>query len=250
MTDRRFLNAAVAAGGPIEKVGATWMLHPEQSEATTQAGYGHPFAGYFVGRAGAMGEVTAQTVDATFALFAPEVVSTMWEMGLPVHGARGGAELYFEQAAQWAGRHLAGVADLDRFAELGERVIAAAPALGLPLFAAWRTLPRVSDAAGHAFQVSLILRELRGGIHLAAVAAAGLTAVEAHKLAGKPDEYIDMFGWPQPYPDVEHLKAVRENVEATTDARCAQILALALNADEAEELARIAEAMQAAVASA
>ncbi len=246
MTDPRFLAAATAAGGPIEQVGATWMLHPEQFEATTQAGYGHPFAGYFAGRGGVLGDVPAEVVDATFALFAPQVVSAMWEMGVPVHGTRGGAELYFRQAAEWAGRHLAGVEDLARFAELGERVIASAPAMGLPLFAGWRTLPRVSDPLGHAFQVSLILRELRGSIHLAALAAAGLTPVEAHKLADKPDEYIDMFGWPQPYPNVDHLKGVRDEIEETTNARCAQILAGALSADEADELARIAGAMSAA----
>lgn len=247
MTDPRFLAAAIAAGGPIEQVGAAWMLHPEQFEATTQAGYGHPFAGYFAGRGGAMGEVTAETIAATFAIFAPEVVTMMWDMGLPVHGARGGAELYFRQGAEWAERHLAGVEGLARFAELGERVIAAAPTLGLPLFAGWRTLPRVSDPAGHAFQVSLILRELRGSIHMAALSSAGVSALEAHKLADKPDEYIDMFGWPKPYPDVSHLKGVRDEVEETTNARCAQILAGALSADEADELARIAATMKAAV---
>jgi hypothetical protein len=247
MTDPRFLAAASAAGGPIEKVGAAWMLHPEQFEATTAAGYGHPFAGYFAGRGGVLGEVTPEVVDATFAIFAPEVVTMMWNMGLPVHGARGGAELYFRQGAEWAQRHLAGVDGLERFAELGERVIASAPALGLPLFAGWRTLPRVSDPAGHAFQVSLILRELRGAIHVAAVASAGVSALEAHKLAGKPDEYIDMFGWPKPYPDVAHLKGVRDEVEETTNARCAQILAGALSAEEADELGRLAEAMYAAV---
>ncbi len=247
MTDPRFLAAATAAGGPIEQVGATWMLHPEQFEATTQAGYGHPFAGYFAGRGGVLGDVSADVVDATFAMFAPQVVATMWNMGVPVHGARGGAELYFRQAAEWAERHLAGVEGLKRFAELGERVIASAPTLGLPLFAGWRSLPRVTTPAGHAFQVALILRELRGAIHVAALASAGVTPVQAHKLAGKPDEYIDMFGWPTPYPDVEDIKGLRDDVEDTTNARCAQILAGTLNADEADELARIAATMRAAV---
>lgn len=247
MTDPRFLAAAIAAGGPIEQVGATWMLHPEQFEATTEAGYGHPFAGYFVGRGGVLGDVSAEVVDATFAMFAPEVVTTMWDMGVPVHGCRGGAELYFRQAAEWAERHLAGAPGLERFAELGERVIASAPTLGLPLFAGWRTLPRVSDPAGHALQVSLILRELRGAIHVAALATAGVTPVQAHKLAGKPDEYIDMFGWPKPYPDVEAIKGVRDEVEETTNVRCAQILAGALSADEADELARIAAGLAAVV---
>lgn len=250
MTDARFVSAATAAAVPISALGTSWMLHPDQFEASTQAGYGHPFAGYFAGRGGVLGEVSADVVDAAFGLFAPEVVAQMWDMGRPVHGARGGAELYLDQAAQWARPRLEGVAGLDRFAELGERVISAAPTLGLPLFAGARTLPRVTDPAGHAFQVAIILRELRGSIHVIATAAAGLTPAEAHLLNGKDADYLAMFGWPEPLPSVEHLKGVRDEVEEVTNARCAQILSAALSADEAEELARIAADMHAAVSSA
>lgn len=250
MTDARFVSAATAAAAPISALGTSWMLHPDQFEASTQAGYGHPFAGYFAGRGGVLGEVSADVVDAAFGLFAPEVVTQMWDMGRPVHGARGGAELYLDQAAQWARPRLEAVDGLDRFAELGERVIAAAPTLGLPLFAGARTLPRVTDPAGHAFQVAIILRELRGSIHVIATAAAGLTPAEAHLLNGKDADYLAMFGWPEPLPSVAHLKGVRDEVEEVTNARCAQILAAALSADEAEELARIAADMHTAVSSA
>lgn len=247
MTDARFSAAASTAAGPISALGTSWMLHPEQFEASTKAGYGHPFAGYFAGRGGVLGEVPAEVVDAAFGLFAPEVVTQMWDLGRPVHGARGGAEVYFDQAAQWARPRLAGVEGLDRFADLGERVIASAPTVGLPLFAGAKSLPRAADPAGHAFQVAILLRELRGSIHIAAVAAAGLTPAEAHLLNGKDAEYLAMFGWPEPLPPVEHLKGVRDEVEEATNARCAQALAAALSTDEADELARIAAAMQAAV---
>jgi hypothetical protein len=247
MADPRFHEIAASAAIPIEAAGAFWMLHPEQWEASKAAGYGHPDAGYFAGRGGVLGEVPAEIVEAAFGLFTGELVAVMWEMGRAVHGARGGAELYVEQAAEWVRPRLAGVGGLERFAELGERVIAAAPGLGLPLFVGWRLLPRATDPAGHAFQVLLILRELRGSIHMAAVAVAGLTPVEAHLLAGQSAEYMAMFGWAEPYPSVEHLKGVRDDVEEATNTRCAQILAAALTVDEAEELGRIATDIHQAV---
>jgi helix-turn-helix protein len=244
MTDSRIAAATQAAAGPIEAAGASWMLHPEQFEASTQAGYPHPFAGYFAGRGGVLGDVDARTVDAVFGYFAPEVVTQMWTMGVPVHGAQGGAELYFSQCADWGRKHIAGVAGLDRFVTLAEKVVDSAPAFGLPLFAGWRSLPRAEDTTGRAFQLVLIMRELRGGIHSAAVTAAGLTPQEAH-LLNKGAEYCAFFGWAEPYPSVEHLKAVREEVEEATNNRVAVIVAGVLSADEAEELAKLADAINA-----
>lgn len=252
MTDSRIVAATIAAGSPIETAGAAWMLHPEQGEASLKAGYDHPFSGYFAGRGGMLGDVPTDVVSAVFTVFPPEVVKLFWEAGKPVHGAAGGASLYFSQAAEWAARHLAGVSGLERFAELGEKIIAATPTAGLPLYAGWAAQPRVTDPAGHAFQVLLILRELRGSVHLAAVTAAGLTPKEAHLLntpgncpnrPGPGPDYAGLFGWTEPFPDVAHLKGVRDETEEITNRRMAAIIAAALTPDEAEELAKTAQAI-------
>ncbi len=242
MTDTRVAAATSAAAGPLEAIGATWMLHPEQFEASTAAGYPHPFAGYFAGRAGVLGEVETPIVDSTLAIFHPSVVEAMWTGGRAVHGAKGGSELYFRQAGEWANKHLAGVEGLDRIVELGQKVIDAAPTFGLPLFTGWKNLPAAQDTTGRAMQVMLILRELRGGIHLAAVTAAGLTPQEAHML-NKGAEYCAFFGWPEPFPATDHLKAKFEEVEEITNNRMATIVGSALSADEAEELAALAAAV-------
>ncbi len=246
MNEARIAAAASAAGGRIEAIGGTWMLHPEQLEASTQAGYPHPFAGYAAGRGGVLGDVPAGVVDAVFAVFEPTLLAQLWEGGVAVHGARGSAELYYRQCAEWGRAHLADVAGLDRFVELGERVIEAAPTLGLPLFSGWKAMARVSDTPGRAMQVVHVLRELRGGVHLAALAVSGLTPAQAHMLShGGSAEYCAMFGWPEPYPDVAHLKAVRDELEEQTNTRMAAIVGSALSADEAEELAHLAEDIQA-----
>jgi hypothetical protein len=254
VTETRIIAATAAAASPIETAGAAWMLHPEQFEASLSSGYDHPFSGHFAGRGGMLGEAPTEVVASVLYHFPIEVTTQFWEAGKPVHGGTGGADLYHQQAADWAGRHLAGVDGLDRFAELGEKIIAEAPRGGMPIFAGWAAKPRASDPAGHAFQVLLVLRELRGGIHMAALANSGISPKEAHLLnspgncPGRPGpgtDYAGLFGWSEPWPDVSHLKAVREEVEETTNARMAAIVGAALSADEADEFATLAQTINA-----
>jgi hypothetical protein len=254
VTDTRIAAATAAAASPIETAGAAWMLHPEQFEASLSSGYDHPFSGHFAGRGGMLGEAPTEVVASVLYHFPLEVTTLFWEAGKPVHGGTGGADLYHQQAAEWAARHLDGVAGLDRFAELGEKIIAAAPRGGLPIFAGWAAKPRVSDPAGHAFQVLLVLRELRGGIHMAALANSGISPKEAHLLnnpgncPGRPaagPDYAGLFGFAEPWPDVSHLKAVREEVEETTSRRMNEVVAAALTAEEAEEFSALAQAINA-----
>ncbi|MDT7646008.1 MAG: hypothetical protein QOC75_3008, partial [Pseudonocardiales bacterium] len=42
MSDTSTLEAARAAGGPIEEIGALYMLHPETFARSTENGYPHP----------------------------------------------------------------------------------------------------------------------------------------------------------------------------------------------------------------
>lgn len=248
MSDPRIATATRDAGHPIEAVGGAWMLHPEQLEASTEAGYPHPFAHYAAGRGGVLGDVPAGIIDSVFAVFEPTLIGQLWDSGVAVHGARGSAELYYRQCAEWGQRHLAGIADLDRFVELGERLIEKAPTLGLPLFAGWKAMPRVADTPGRAMQIVHVLRELRAGVHFAAMTVSGLTPVEAHMLSPNASpEYCEMMGWPGPYPDVEHLKSVRDEIEHQTDARMSSIVGSALAPDEAEEFARLAQRIKSQV---
>ena len=170
--------------------------------------------------------------------FGPGVTDIFWPMGIGVHGTRGGAELYFRQAAEWGRPRLAGTEGLARFIELGEKVIDAAPTAGLPLFAAQSKLARVEDEPGRAMQVAVLLRELRFGLHSAAMTALGMPMLEAH-LLNQGEEYAAMLGFPGPYPPFEHYKDRKAAVEEATDARDAEMWALALTPTEAAELAEL-----------
>jgi len=215
------------------------MLHPDQFEASLRAGYEHPFAGYFAGRGGLLGDAEPAVVDAVLGIFGPGVTDLYWPMGAAVHGTRAGAELYFRQAAEWGRKRLEGTDGLARFIELGEKVIDAAPKTFLPLFAAQSRLPRVEDEPGRAMQISVLLRELRFGLHSAAMLAIGMPMEVAH-LLNQGEEYAAMLGFPGPYPATEALKDRKAAVEELTDARDAEIWAIALTPSEAAELAELA----------
>jgi len=241
VSDATLSEAARAAGGPIEAIGALFMRHPETFARSDENGYPHPFAGYFAGRGGVLGDADTSTVNAVFAVFEPNAVKMFWEQGLAVHGAAGGAAVYNEQVAEFARKHLKDADGLDRIAELGQRVVDSAPVLGLPLFAGWKSMPLADDAPARALQVMFKLRELRGSVHMAALAMSGLTPIEAHML-NKGAEYCAFFGWPEPFATGAGKEAVRQAAEDATNRRMAEIMAAALSAEEMHELGRLASA--------
>ncbi|WP_067970889.1 SCO6745 family protein [Mycolicibacter icosiumassiliensis] len=242
MSHNDMLDAARAAGAPIEQAVALFMLHQETAAESVAAGYQNSFAGYVVGRGGVLGEATGATVSAVFAAFDPAFLRSLWEEGVAVRDAAGAAELYWDQTAGFARRHLTGIEGLDRIAALGEKVIAATPDAGLPLYAGWRTMPLADDAPARALQVMFILRELRGGVHFNALTISGITPVEAHMLNHGHD-YTTMFGWPEPFADGADKKERYAEVEQTTNQRMAEIFAAALDRDEANELVGLSAAV-------
>lgn len=253
MADARIAAAVQSAASTMETSGAAFMLHEETFAAAGAAGYEHPFAGYFAGRGGMLGDVSTEELTEAFYSFPPEVVALFWEGGKAVHGAQGGSDLYQQQVADWAEKHLADVEGLDRFVELGEKVIAKAPNVG-PIFSGWAAKPRSSSTAARAMQVLMVLRELRCDVHFGLLRGSGISPKEAHLLnspgyvpnrppAGEP--YASLFGFAEPWPDVTPLKAKHDEIEEATQSSVADIYASALSADEAEELAQIAERIHA-----
>ena len=245
------MSTAVAETGAAmgEAVGV-FMLHPETFAGSVAAGYQNPFAGYVAGRGGVLGEATGTTVASVFAIFEPNFIRMLWADGVAVRGAAGAAEVYWNQMADFGRKYLSGAEGVDRIAALSEKVIAATPAAGLPMFAGWREMPLADDAPARALQVMHVMRELRGDVHFNVLANAGITPVEAHMLHGGED-YTRMFGWPEPFADGSAKLDRYAEVEAATNNRMTEIFAAALSLDETEELARLSvaalESLKAAV---
>ena len=95
--------------------------------------------------------------------------------------------------------------------------------------------------------MAVVLRELRGGAHLVAVVATGLSPLAAHALR-RPD-VIELFGWSN--DDVPELTGAEEEALARADALTDRLLAAPYGVlDETGRVAlgRGVEAMVAAMA--
>ena len=226
------------AGAAMGEAIGVFMLHPETFGGSVAAGYENPFAGYVAGRGGVLGEATGATVASVFAIFEPNFINACWEEGVAVRGAAGAAKIYWNQVADFGRKYLTGAEGPARIAELGEKIIAATSPLGLPMFAGYRSMPLADAAAARALQVMFVLRELRGDVHFNALSLSDITPVEAHMLHGGRD-YTMMFGWPEPFADGAAKAKRYAEVEETTNRRMVEIFDAALDADEAEELARL-----------
>lgn len=234
-----------AVRGGVARVGGAFMLDP----ATRTAGEGHgyrPWAWYYAGRGGVLDDVDADVVAAAMGFLPPTLVRKGWEQAAGVAAPRVSAQRYAEACAQWGRRVLADVPGLERLCALAERVAVAAGVPALPLFAGWRALPLPADPPARAAMCLHVLREHRGGAHLVAVLASGLSPLEAIVAGPEGEPNARFFGWPQPYPEVEPLRARRSRAEDLTDALVAPAYAV-LDPDERAELAGLVAAVDAAV---
>jgi hypothetical protein len=213
-------------------LGGGWMLSQQARPVGKELGTGS-WGLYMIGRAGVLGDVDPAVVVAALGFFPEERVRYGWERARAAVDLQVGHERYIGVMRQWARDHVRGADGLDRLGELLERVVAAAPSAGLPIFAGWAALPLPDDPAERVVQLSMALREHRGGCHLIAVTAHGLTPLEAVLAGGGPGN-AEFFGWPEPYPDVTDKKALRDDAEILTDRLAARAWRALDEAESAE----------------
>ncbi|MCE9621694.1 MAG: evbL [Actinomycetia bacterium] len=226
---------------PIGYLGGRWMLHPDVLGPCREAGYPHGYAYYVAGRGGVLGDVDADVITAAFGFFEPALVRKMWNAGVAVEGAAAAAKRYGAACAQFGRARLVGFDGAARLAELAGRVAADADVTGLPLFAGWRRQPLPDDAAGRAYFLLHVLRELRGGAHLLAVVATGLGPRAAVFASGGTDS-ADRFGWAGPFDDLAGVS--KKPAEDLTDEILTRLYSAVLTTDEVTELAGLVTAMR------
>ena len=234
MTELSAAETTLAADKIIHDVGSTWMLHQETMARSAEFGYGNPFAFYFAGRGGVLGDVDASVVSAAMGWFEPGLVRAMWDEGVVVAGAREAARRYAMACAAWGDDHLAGMAGAERLRELAEQLVEAAEGSALPLFSGWRAEPAAAPGPGRLMQLIHILREWRGGLHLVATTAAGLSPLEAI-LTNEGQGQARFFGWQGDLPDCEPLKPRQDAAQATTNTLAAAVYERAFSSSERAE---------------
>lgn len=201
------------------------MISPEMKAAGKDGGY-RGWALYMGGRAGVLGPAPTEVVTAALGFFEPGMVRTNWEAARGVRPLAETVQRYVEVCHLWGRNRFGGLDGVERLADLLEAVAARVEPAGLPLFAAWHAVPLPDDAPARAIQLLHVLREHRGGAHLMAVRAVGLSPLEA-VLAGKVGApNAAFFGWPEPYPEIDDaMRSRRIEAEQLTTEMVAPVYA-------------------------
>jgi hypothetical protein len=220
-----------ATSEPIHDIGTAIYLSPDVMRQAAGWGWSNPFAFYFAGRGGMLGDVDADVVTSALGWFEPNAVAAMYGEGIGVAGARTAAERMAEAHGIWGAAHYADVEGLRDIVAVSEQLVDGIEGSGIPLFVGWRNAARADDPAGRAAQLMQMLREWRGGFHLVATTAVGLSPLEAI-LTNEGERQAKFFGWPEPFADVGAIKAKHDEAEEITDRLCALTLAGALDTSQ------------------
>ena len=179
-----------------------------------------------------LGDVGADVVTSAFGWFEPNAVRAMYSEGIGVAGATSAAQPGWPKRTGGGARSTTATCEgLNEIVAVTEELVDGLEGSAIPLFVGWRDAARSESPAGRAAQLMQILREWRGGIHLVATTAVGLSPLEAILTNEGPGQ-AKFFGWPEPFPDFAAIKERHDEAEDITDRLCASALADAL--DEAK----------------
>jgi hypothetical protein len=224
--------AARASTDAVAYLPAGFMLDGATYKRGAELGFdGVDF--YTAGRGGALGDVDGLVVAAAFVFFNPDSVVAGWERARSVMARHETAEAFAACLAAWAEQHLPDEVDYARLAELLGTVNDHASPSGAPLFAAWKAVPEPRRPKALALQRLNVLREFRNALHGAAVLAYGLEPLEA--LLIKTPFMAEVFGWVEPFPDVESRRPQWDQAEASTNRNVARAYSV-LDPSELSEL--------------
>lgn len=218
------------------------------SPATTGGGVQLPDGpAYFTSRGSVMGQVSGAVVAAAFGVFNPDAVVPSVAFGWSKVDAPTICAARTRGAVAQLARVLGASPDgLTRATELLQRAAAPLRPEGKPLYAGLLSLGLPGDPLADAWRLADMLREYRGDAHIAAWTSAGLDATEIGLLTepywGIPlRTYVRTRAWSDEQLDAaearlverglladgaltEDGRALRESIEAATDAQCTPML--------------------------
>jgi len=214
MNNKELLDAVCPT---INVVGSAYYFTPETMALGKELGLGG-MEFYVQGRGGQMGNTDSAAVAAAFGYFSPALIKSVWDAACAKCDPLKAGTAHMQAAANLGRAKFTSLPGLDAFVAAMDKVNTAANPEGLGLYAAIRTEPLASDAAGRAMQLLAVLRELRGSAHLVALRAAGIDGKKAH--ASKRPDMWKQFGYPEdemPVIDDAFLAQMAE-AEKITDA--------------------------------
>ena len=236
---------------PLQKVGMAFYFDPLTGERAKESGL-NIFEFYGLGRGGTLGDVHVDTVEEAFTFFHPRTINRLWTVAKtkttsdPVTVAG----RYVHAAYEYADRTFGGVdvQVLADFADAAHYVASHVEKGRHQLVDGYKKFTVPDDPVHAAYLGAILMRELRGCVHIEAVHDVGITAKEACYL--EDPALFTMHGFqedeiPVVTPELEKKKADAEVVTSAKMASCFEVL----SDEQREHLADGALAMFAALSS-
>jgi len=194
---------------------------------------------YGLGRGGVLGDVDTQVVFDAFTFFDASAIDFLWTQAKTKADPKDVANDYVLAAYDFADRTFGGIERdaLGDFGALARRIVDGAEPGRCALVDGYKRFEAPSDPVHSAYLGTILLRELRGGLHIEAVNEVGLTAKEAAFLQ---DEGVYKFhGYdensaPDPTSELVAKKELAEELTTQKEAQCMAVLS-------SEECDRVAE---------
>ncbi len=241
------LELAEVTADPIQALGMSFYFDPLTRERAKELGI-NVYEFYGLGRGGALGDVDTQVVLEAFAFFHPSVIDFLWTNAKVKADPVAMAARHLEAAYAFADRTFGAVdtALLASFARCAREVVDAQPSGVCPLVDGYKQAPTPGDPVHAAYLGTIFLRELRGGLHIRAVADVELDPVAACYL--QDPAVFALHGYPEEdAPAVtEELEIKKFHAEELTNAAMAKCFD-ALSEVERDEVADATMKMYAAL---
>jgi hypothetical protein len=210
------LGFTAAVAPHISSLGGGFMIS-SQAKAFSKDNGLRGRAAYVLGRGSVLGDVDADVVTAAFGFWPADIVREAWDAGREVMTPPEALPKYAETCRDWGRARFSGLEGAGRLAELLEWVVDGTEVAGLPLYAGWRAVELPDDDAGRLNQLLHVLREHRGGVHLVAVVASGLTPLQAVLSGPGGTGNAGFFGWEEPFEDISGHVLARSEAEVLTN---------------------------------
>lgn len=171
---------ATLTATPIQMLGMGFYFDPPTAERAGELGL-NVYEFYGLGRAGVLGNADPEVVERAFNFFHPRTINFLYTKALDKAEPASTAERYVEAAYEFADRTFGAVPVelLAGFAHGAHKVADAVTPGRHLLFDGYQRVAVPEDPWHAAYLGTIVLRELRGGVHIDAVAEAGLSASEA-----------------------------------------------------------------------
>jgi hypothetical protein len=165
----------------VQVLGGRFMTSPELAAVEDEVGL-PPRSLYVRGRSAVLGDVPPNVAAELFGIFPHWLFDHVLRPATEALDATAAVRAYAESSARWSRVNLSAVPEPGRLAELLFRVVDAADASGLALFAGWRRAQRPEGDVERVGFGLMVLRELRPALR----GAAGGGPVGAGGGGGRP----------------------------------------------------------------